>query len=309
MTTMDLCEYAPLLYIPANRPGLEQFLFERRDDAVRNIAICLEDAVRPDERYAAAQRLADWLPRLASPHNFHCYVRPADEALLATILDLPGAEHLSGFIIPKTTPEKLAAWALRSSQRFPLLPILETRDALDPDGRRELAAACADFRRLIPRVRIGANDLLSLLGGLRRPRGRTIYETPLGRVVDSLIEVFSGIGLPLAGSVFDRLDDLETLARECRDDVDRGLFAKTALNPRQVAFILETYRPDASEVDEARRILHAESPAVFALNGSMHEPACHTAWAQRLLRRATAFGTVESRSSGDGNSEPASALN
>lgn len=291
-TPKDLCDYAPLLYIPANRAGLEDFLFERRERAVRNVAICLEDAVRPDERRAAAQSLAQWLPRLAGVKDFRCYVRPADEPLLSMILEMPGSEHLAGFVIPKATPEKMAAWAQRSGGVVPLLPILETRDALDPDGRRELAAACADLRRIIPCVRIGANDLLALLGGLRRPRGRTIYETPLGRVIDSLIEVFSGIGLPLAGSVFDRLDDLETLARECRDDVDRGLFSKTALNPRQVAFILETYRPDASEVDEARRILHAESPAVFAFNGSMHEPACHTGWAQRLLRRTAVFNAA-----------------
>ena len=163
-------------------------------------------------------------------------------------------------ILPKATPEKLQAWAQRTARRFPLLPILETRDILDAEGRREMAAACADYRDLIPRVRIGANDLFALLGGLRRARGKTIYETPLGRVVDALIEVFSGVGLPLSGSVFDRIDDLETLARECRDDVARGLFAKTALNPLQVAVITESYHPDPGEIEEAQRILDLSPP-------------------------------------------------
>lgn len=286
----DLRHYAPFLYIPANRPGLEQFLFTRKSEGISNIVVCLEDAVRPDERISAADGLACWLHRLSAATRAGCFLRPADEEILARLLDLPGVEFIDGFVLPKATPEKLEAWADRTARRFPLLPILETRDALDSTGRRELAAACADLRDIIPRVRIGANDLFALLGGLRRPRGKTIYETPLGRVIDELIEVFSGVGLPLSGSVFDRLDDFETLARECRDDVTRGLFAKTALNPLQVAVITESYHPDASEVEDALKTLDANSPAVFALNGSMLEPACHAAWARGLLRRAAAFG-------------------
>lgn len=286
----SLRDYAPVLYIPANRPGLESFLFSPKAGGISTVAICLEDAVRPDERAAAVESLACWLHRLSEPGRSGCFIRPADEETLARLLDVPGIECIDGFILPKATPDKLQAWAQRSARRFPLLPILETRDALDSEGRRELAAACADFRDLIPRVRIGANDLFALLGGLRRPRGKTIYETPLGRVIDELIEVFSGVGLPLSGSVFDRLDDLETLARECRDDVSRGLFSKTAVNPLQVAVISESYHPEPSEVEEALKILDADSPAVFALNGSMLEPACHAAWARALLRRAAAFG-------------------
>jgi citrate lyase beta subunit len=286
----DLKHYAPLLYIPANRPGVEQFLFGRRSEGISTVAICLEDAVRSDDRLGAIEGLACWLHRLSEPGRAGCYIRPADEEILARLLEIPGIEHIDGFILPKATPDKLQAWATRTAGRFPLLPILETRDALDPEGRRELAAACAGLRGHIPRVRIGANDLFALLGGLRRPRGKTIYETPLGRVIDELVEVFSGVGLPLSGSVFDRLDDLETLARECRDDVNRGLFAKTAINPLQVAVIAESYHPEPGEVEEALRILDASSPAVFALNGAMHEPACHSAWARNLLRRAAAFG-------------------
>lgn len=287
----ELRHYAPFLYVPANRPGLEQFLFGRKAEGITTVVICLEDAVRQHDRLTAVKSLASWLHRLSEGSNrARCLIRPADEEILASLLDLPGIDSIDGFIVPKATPDRLQGWARRTARRFPLLPILETRDALDSEGRRELAAACADFRQLIPRVRIGANDLFALLGGLRRPRGKTIYETPLGRVIDELIEVFSGVGLPLSGSVFDRLDDLETLARECRDDVTRGLFAKTALNPLQVAVISKCYYPDPSEVEEAQKILDGNSPAVFALNGSMLEPACHSSWARNLLRRAAAFG-------------------
>ena len=292
----DFSDYAPLLYIPADRIGLSDFLFGPKSDGLHSIAICLEDAVRPQDRREAARAIAKWLPRLAAPRAWRCHIRPADNEMLAYLLDLPGIEHIDGFVIPKTTPDRLLAWMRETAGRFALMPILETRDALDSGGRRELAAACADCREVIPRARIGANDIFALLGGLRRPRGRTIYETPVGYVIDGLIEAFSGVGLPLSGSAFDRIDDLATLDRETRDDVIRGLFSKTALNPTQVAVITAAYRPEPGEIDEARAILNPDSPAVFGLNGAMHEPACHYAWARNLLRRASAFGTLASTS-------------
>jgi citrate lyase beta subunit len=162
---------------------------------------------------------------------------------------------------------------------------LESRETLDSGGRRELAEVCVEHRAAIPRVRIGANDLFALLGGLRRPRGCTVYETPLGRVVDELLEIFSARDLPLSGLVFDRLEDVGTLRREVVQDIQRGIFCKTALNPSQVAAIWEAYRPDEMELQEAHHILHPDSPAVFGLNGSMLEPACHAEWARRMIAR------------------------
>jgi citrate lyase beta subunit len=169
------------------------------------------------------------------------------------------------------------------------MPVIETGEALNSQGRKDLADVCAAHRTVIPRARIGANDLYSLLGGLRRPRGCTVYETPLAHIIDSLLEYFSRFDMPLSGCVFDRLDDSATLLRECVADVARGLFAKTAVNPKQAEMIRESYRPDALEVAEAKAILCPSSPAVFTLNGSMLEPTCHSRWASRLLERAASF--------------------
>ena len=289
----DLRDFGPMLYIPADRPGLDDFLFGEKSAALHAIAICLEDAVRPERRHDAARLLGEWLPRLAGQRPWRLYLRPADEAVLARVLDLPGVAQVDGFIVPKATPERLATWTRKTAGRFALIPIMETREALDPAGRLDLRNACADLRQHIPRVRIGVNDLFSLLGGLRRPRGRTIYETPVGHVIDSLIEVFSGVGIPLSGPAFDRTDDLATLDREARDDVARGLFAKTALNPAQATVITATYRPEQGEIEEARRIVHPDSPAVFSLHGTMHERACHIAWARHILERSAAFETLD----------------
>ena len=288
-----LVDYTPLLYVPADRHDLPAVVSGERFPQVRAVAICLEDAVRVNERARLAAGLGSVVARLGATgvtgKKVHVFVRPADEEILTILLDLPGIERIDGFILPKATPRRIEEWAEKTQRRFALLPILEAREALNPWGRHELAEACLIYRALIPRVRIGANDLFSLLGGLRRPRGRTIYETPVGRVIDELLEVFAPRGFALCGPVFDRIDDHATLARECVEDVQRGLFAKTALTPQQVDTITESYHPTAEEIQEAMQILHPDAPAVFRLAGAMQEPACHRGWAEGLIRRAQTF--------------------
>lgn len=297
-----LADYAPLLYVPADRVDLLAVVSGEKFPHVCSVAVCLEDAVRPSERPRLAAGLGPLLGQLKNPAadrpGMHVFLRPADEEILGILMDLPGIEHIEGFILPKATPRRIDEWARLTEDRFSLLPILEAREVLNPWGRHELAEACLIHRAVIPRVRIGANDLFALLGGLRRPRGRTVYETSVGRVIDELLEVFAPRGFRLCGPVFDQIDDVATLARECVEDVQRGLFAKTALTPRQVEVIAESYHPTAEETQEAMRILHPDAPAVFRLGGAMQEPACHRAWAENLLRRAQAFNPVGHRGTG-----------
>ncbi|OYW12937.1 MAG: hypothetical protein B7X02_03140, partial [Rhodospirillales bacterium 12-54-5] len=171
----------------ADRPDLADVLGGQRDLGVCSLAVCLEDALLPENRKTAAKELCRILEVLTFvPRSI--FIRPADVETLEWLIEHLPLEHISGFILPKATVAKIHLWVERSAGLHPLLPILESREALDPMGRRELAQACAAHPSLIRGARIGANDLLSLLGGLRRPPGRTIYETPVGRVIDELLE-------------------------------------------------------------------------------------------------------------------------
>jgi citrate lyase beta subunit len=284
---------APMLYTPADRPDLASVLGGRRDLGICSVAVCLEDAVRPENRQAAAKALCRTLASLESvPRSV--FIRPADVAALEWLIEHLPMEHISGFILPKATVAKIHLWVERSAGLHTLLPILESRDTLDPIGRRELAQACAAHPPIIPGARIGANDLFCLLGGLRRPCGRTIYETPVGRVIDELLELFSAQSVRLCGAVFDRINDVETLTREVNEDIHRGLYAKTAITPNQSHLIWESYRPNARELQEAYCILEEGAPAVIGLNGGMLERACHTAWANRLIERDTLYRAASS---------------
>lgn len=275
---------APMLYVPADRADLAAVLGGQRDLGVCCIAVCLEDAVRPDNRKNAALALCRTLEQL-DVHPRQIFVRPADSDALDWLVESLPVDKIAGFILPKATVAAIHLWTEKTYGLHTILPILETRDALDPVGRRELAQACAAHPPVIPGARIGANDLFSLLGGLRRPLGRTIYETPVGRVIDGLLEAFSAQSVRLCAPVCDRFGDMETLQREVVEDIHRGLFAKTAIHPRQVHAIWRSYLPDPAEVEEAQQILQPDAPAVFGLNGDMLEPACHGEWARRLLQR------------------------
>ena len=280
----NLTMLAPMLYVPADRTDLCEVLSGKQDYGVCSIALCLEDAVRPDNRKSAAIALGQTLNKIGSiPRPI--FIRPADAKALEWILEHLPMNRIAGFILPKATVNSIHLWVEMSLGMHTIIPIMETREALDPVGRRELAQACLSHSSQIPGARIGANDIFSLLGGLRRPSGRTVYETPVGRVIDGLLEAFYSQGVKLSAPVCDRISEFATLEREIKEDIHRGLFAKTAIHPSQVKVIWKSYEPYPDELEDARRILEPDAPAVFSSNGDMLEPSCHAEWARRLIGR------------------------
>lgn len=294
ITPMDLAMLAPMLYVPGDHPDLEIVLGGQRQLGVCSITVCLEDSVRREHRAEAAMNLCRLLENLHEiPRSV--FIRPSNVDSLQRLLDHLPVGRIAGFILPKATIGAIHEWIQRSYSLHPILPILETREALDPVGRRDLAHACAAHAAVIPGARIGANDFFSLLGGLRRPPGRTIYDTPVGHVIDSLLETFSASAVRLCAPVSDRITDISVLLREAEEDIHRGLFAKTCVHPKQVHPVWCAYLPSDAEVSEALQILDPDAPAVFASNGDMLEPACHSEWARRILRRVEIHRSVMNR--------------
>jgi citrate lyase beta subunit len=168
---------------------------------------------------------------------------------------------------------------------------LETADVFDPAEMAALRALLLRerCRRQVLSLRVGGNDLLQLLG-LRRPRGRSIYATPLGPLIAQLVTTFRPHGLNLTGPVFEYLDSSDLLARETRKDLAHGLFGKSAIHPEQVPIIEAQYRVRAADLHAAERVLADEAPPVFRLQGAMCEPATHRRWAEAIHERAQLYG-------------------
>ena len=101
---------------------------------------------------------------------------------------------------------------------------------------------------------------------------------------------FAPFGFALSAPVFEHFDNVELLRDEVEHDIEHGLLTKTAIHPAQIDVIQGAYRVGARELAEARAILAEEKGAVFALAGSMCEPATHRRWAESVVKRAALFG-------------------
>jgi citrate lyase beta subunit len=284
------------LYVPATRDDLVLIANRRKFPELRSVIFCTEDAVRQEDLRRALDNVRSMLRHMENVQGLLRFIRVRTPFVLNMLLQIDGVERLTGFVLPKITRNNLEQFlpAFTSPHPFDVMLTLETVEAFDPGEmtalRQELLQPI--FRDRILSLRIGGNDLLNLLG-LRRPRGRTIYRTPIGTVISQLVTTFRPHGFNLTGPVFDYLDQGKVLVREAADDLAHGLFGKTAIHPRQVPLIESAYRVKTSELHMAARILDESAPAVFRFCEAMCEPATHRRWASLIRERAGLYGVRE----------------
>lgn len=289
------CHYLGLgatLYVPATRPDLTDILIREKLPWLRSVIICTEDAIHDHELTIALDNIAHALQHCSKPGPA-VFVRVRNAQVLKRVLSMLGVNRIDGIVWPKATPDNIPFLAeiVADQPRLWVMPTLETVDAFD---RRRLEAIREALTQLINPVlclRIGGNDLLSLLC-LKRPKAMTIYDTPLGTVIDDIVLTFAPAGYEIAAPVFDHLDSMETLARETALDVAHGLLSKTAIHPAQVPVIEAVYRVMPEDQELAKRILDPAASAVFQYAKQMCEPATHRRWAERLLLRTEIFGLL-----------------
>ncbi|WP_338770830.1 HpcH/HpaI aldolase/citrate lyase family protein [Massilia sp. METH4] len=289
------------LYVPATHKHLLAIANGERLATLRSVIFCTEDAVAERELEDALASLAGTLAAMRADGRLDRFVRVRNATVLARVLAMRGADKLTGFVIPKATRENLGDY-LRplAGTRHLLMPTLETTEVFDPMEMRALRLRLQepDIAHRILALRIGGNDLLALLG-LRRPRDMTIYQSPLGPVIASLVTTFRPHGFRLTSPVFEHLDCPALMAQEVQQDIAYGMVGKTAIHPAQIELIEQHFRVQPKEVAMALRILDRDAPAVFKLDDSMCEVATHRAWANAVIARASRFGTHARPGAGD----------
>lgn len=281
------------LYVPANHKDLLDIANGVKLPKLRSVIFCTEDAVSDRDLGYALFNLSMTLAHMDAVAVLDRFVRVRNPHVLERVLAMPGAEHLTGFVIPKATCANFDAYfRLVRHTGHCLMPTLETAEVFDDREMvafRELLRAPGVVGRILA-LRIGGNDLLALLG-IRRPRSMTIYRTPLGPVIARLVTTFAPYGFRLTAPVFEHLDNDALLDAEVMEDLAHGLVGKTAIHPDQLAPIEMHYRVQPGDVAAARKIMDADSPAVFKMGNSMCEVATHRAWAQAVIAQAQQFGT------------------
>src|SRR5262245_20789831 len=253
------------LYVPGTRNNLASIANRQKYPFLRSVIFCTEDAVRKDEVPRALARLRELFRRL-DPVGLLRFVRVRNPVVLAALLEMDRVDRLDGFVFPKVTRLNLDHYfaALAPGHSFDVMLTLETEDVFNA---QEMTALCqqlvaSPWRDRILTLRIGGNDLLGLLG-LRRPRGCSVYHTPLGAVIPYLVTTFRPHGFNLTAPVYEYLNHDEVLRREVRRDLVQGLFGKAAIHPRHVPIIEEQYRVRPRDLQMAEEILSQSAPAVF----------------------------------------------
>jgi citrate lyase beta subunit len=282
------------LYVPATRPDLAPIAAGERFGQSRSVIFCTEDGIDPRSIGLALQNLRELLPAMPSTPGLLRFVRVRDADVMAEIVAMPGADRLDGYVVPKATRASLSASLATLPVETPqhVMPVLETAEVFDADEMRLMRGYLLqpEVRRRILTLRIGGNDLFRLLG-IRRSVERTVYETVLGPVISSLVTMYRPWGIPLCAPVFEGLAQPEVLRREVEADLMHGLFGKTAVHPNQIGVIHDLYAVSQHDIEMATRLSEEDSPAVFAMHGTMCERAVHLEWARATLIRASLFGS------------------
>jgi citrate lyase beta subunit len=281
------------LYMPVLHPKVREIVQGAVPSPAPTIVLCLEDALHESDVERGVATLTDLLGEqlagdAARPNIF---VRPRSLDMGARLRALSGIGRVDGFVAPKVRVETLPDWvSLLSGSDLRLMPTIETAEFFDPSrlvAFRDVILGSGPDR--IAAVRLGGNDLLGTMG-LRRERGITAYEGPLSWFLSMAASVLVSSGVPVAAPVFDIIDDLETLGREVKRDVQMGFISKTAIHPAQVPLIERAMRVSQYELETASAILNQDARAVFQIGGVMCEPATHAGWARRVLARDAVFG-------------------
>ncbi|NQX12308.1 HpcH/HpaI aldolase/citrate lyase family protein [Microbacteriaceae bacterium VKM Ac-2855] len=228
--------------------------------------------------------------------------------------------------------DALAAAERMTGRSFLVMPVIEAASVAHRESRfAELLATRAlldSHRRSVLCVRIGATDLASAFG-LRRDGESTIYDVRVvADAIGDIINVFAREvpwAYPVSGAVWEHfhrnsrvqkprlrespfldhdaphyrralLDKgLDGLINEIELDKLNGLTGKTVIHPSHVSVVHSLCAVRHEEFCDAVAVAAARDRGGLvhsSAGNKMNEVRPHTAWADRVLLRAAAFGVL-----------------
>jgi citrate lyase subunit beta/citryl-CoA lyase len=276
-----------VLYVPASNEKAMAKLPSLNCDAV---IFDLEDAVAPEAKTAARERLKAWFK--ARPGNGQeCVIRVnplagewgqddlavvcecAPDAVLLPKVDTPRDIHdFDDALDEAAAPDDLKLWIM-----------IETPKAMLNIGA--LAEFGRDRAARLDCFVAGTNDLVKDTGVLSTPDRR--YVMPW--LLQMVLAARAG-GLDILDGVSNDFRDLDAFARECSEGAAMGFDGKTLIHPAQIEPALKAFSPspEAIAAAEAIRLAFAlpenAGKGVISIDGSMVE-RLHLAQAERLLAR------------------------
>lgn len=261
-----------LLFVPGNQPRMLEKALTTTGDA---LVLDLEDSVPPEEKEAARNILARFLPHVGGDRTIFVRVNGLQTEWTDADLAAVSSPNLSGISIGKLETPQLAvdlAARLTTIERanqltaglIRVIPWIETAK-----GVMNVQAIAAATDRLAA-LAFGAEDFTADMG---IPRTATLDEVAVPR---SLVAIGArAAGLLALDTPDPDFKDLEHLARESRQAKALGYQGKFAIHPNQLETINAIFQPSAAELAYARRVVDVfeaarrVGKASIALDGKM----------------------------------------
>lgn len=271
------------LYVPANRPDRFAKAVAAGPDVV---VFDLEDAVPVDDKAAARGWAVAWIAANASGPvevRVNAPGTPWIEDDLAAVAAVPRIR----IRLPKVECAADVHAVLEQVPSARITALIESPLGLE----KAFEIASADAR--VTAIALGEADLQSSLGvdgpdGLAWARGRIVSASRA-----------AGLGAPMM-SVFPHVNDEDGLRRTCLEGRALGFVGRTAIHPRQLAPIVESFTPSAVQLAEAEALLSAVEKAGVAAGGVIVLPdgrMVDPAMVGRAREVTTLMREIESRQS------------
>ena len=263
----DLLAARSFLFVPGDRP-------DRFDKAAASgtdvVILDLEDAVSPSDKAFAREHVRTWIQKgglaVIRINAVGTEWHDAD-------LDLVTQLGVSVMLAKTESAEEVVSLAQQLRPGAGVLPLIET-----PGGVLQAYPICAVPGVLRPVL--GTIDLAAALGIDPDDHEALSY------VRQSLVLAARAAGVdgPVDG-ITTQIDDLDLLIRQTLDSSRLGFTGKLCIHPRQVQPVHDCFRPSASQLDWARRVVAAfDDQTLTTLDGELIDKPVAIR-AQRLLSR------------------------
>ncbi len=305
----------PLLYCPANHPGIVQSLCCERFGRQFSLAMCLEDTIADDHVAQAETQLVSTIHTLFNRSTKDLFlpkifIRVRTPQQISELMERFGeaGQLITGFNIPKFSPENAEAYLAQIQQvnksynrDIYIMPILESPLLIDLRSRYQilytLKEQLSSIERLVLNIRVGGNDLCHMFGFRRRPNESIHSIAAISQIFSDIVTVF-GMDYILSGPVWEYYNGngWDTgLEQELAEDRLCGFTGKTVIHPKQIDMVNKAYRVSKKDLEDAKAILNWDKEATLLVSGCtsserMNEYKVHSNWARRILLLSQVYG-------------------
>ena len=289
---MDYIKLGASLYLPATRSDLSEIVINNKFSYLKSIIIDTEDSVAENELEVAYDKIKKLLIEIPIKNdNLLIFIRPRNPQELKKILSFKNIEKVHGFVLPKFCCLNMSEYIDLLPNEFWYMPILEKDIFTEADLIKIRDFILLNTNNLLS-VRIGITDILNVTK-TRRNHSSTIYKiSTASHIISRIIYAFAPHNINVTGTVFEYFgkNSQKNLSLETKEDLQNGIFGKSAIHPSQVLIINEQYKVSTNDYETACKILNVNSPAVFKLFDTMQEKATHFEWATKIKLRKEIYG-------------------